>query len=300
MAGTKQTAKDQVGSSGDSSSPPRCGVVMPISATQHHSADHWANVQTLLHRAIRTANFEPENVWEGDLNDRISKRIVASLFSHQIVVVDASDVNPNVMLELGLRLASKKPTIVVTDNIGDLPFDIRDLEALTYPSDLNILGMEKFFDDLKRMLTAKYEASKLGTYQSYLSDVVVEVVEPETREVTFDSAMLDRLDEINRRIARIESGSRNREARSAQTEFSSGSRFVFTVPNAASTHMMDYLRSKGQLYSFVSDQDKHYFLVENFSGSPKFINDLTGAIAIYDGVPGVPEDVLRRLGHPGA
>ncbi|WP_333612045.1 hypothetical protein [Brevundimonas bullata] len=92
----------------ESDKQPACGIIMPISATDNFSEKHWSNVQSLLHRAIRQADFIPVNVWAGEVIDRISERIIGNIFSHDIVVVDTSDLNPNVMLELGLRLASKK------------------------------------------------------------------------------------------------------------------------------------------------------------------------------------------------
>src|SRR4051794_3026748 len=91
---------------------PICGVIMPISATANLSEQHWQNLQTLLHRAIAAAGFSPRNVWESTSTDRISERIIGNIFQVPIAVADISDLNPNVMLELGLRLASKKPTIV--------------------------------------------------------------------------------------------------------------------------------------------------------------------------------------------
>lgn len=129
-----------------------CGVVMPISATSNHVETHWKDVLKLLHRAISNAGFEPVNVWESSSNDRISERIVGNLFNLPLVVVDISDLNPNVMFELGLRLSSKKPTIVVCNSGGEIPFDIRDFEALFYPTDLNIIQIEEFFSKLEKSI----------------------------------------------------------------------------------------------------------------------------------------------------
>jgi len=99
-----------------------CGVIMPISATSSHSEEHWRKVQTLLHRGISDAGFTPRNVWESPTSDRISERIIGSIFEVPIAVADISDLNPNVMLELGLRLASKRPTVVVANTGGEIPF----------------------------------------------------------------------------------------------------------------------------------------------------------------------------------
>uniref|UniRef100_A0A0N4ZWK3 Response regulatory domain-containing protein n=1 Tax=Parastrongyloides trichosuri TaxID=131310 RepID=A0A0N4ZWK3_PARTI len=175
---------------------------MPISATDTHTEKHWSNVQVLLHRAIRKADMAPINVWSGEVIDRISERIVGNIFSHDIIVADISDLNPNVMLELGLRLASKKPTIVIANRGGDIPFDIRDFHVLQYPRDLNILEMEDFFDLLVDSLKAKHNAILNGTYEPFLGKVVVDVASPETRAIPMNELILERLDDLAKRLPR--------------------------------------------------------------------------------------------------
>jgi hypothetical protein len=183
-----------------------CGLIMPISQTAQHSEQHWADVQLLLHRGIEKAGMKPINVWAGDLKDRVSERIVGNIFRHDVVVADISDLNPNVMLELGLRLASKKPTIVVVELGGVIPFDIRDFHAIQYPSDLNILGMENFFDVFAKTLKSKLDGYVSGNYKPFLGEVVVEVLEPSTKNVSIDNIVVERLDEIGRRLSVIERG----------------------------------------------------------------------------------------------
>ncbi len=180
---------------------------MPISATSNHSEQHWGEVQTLIHRAIRNAGFDPVNVWENEVVDRISERIVGNIFSHDIAVADISDLNPNVMLELGLRLSSKKPTVVVVDSIGSIPFDIRDFNAVIYPSDLTIISMESFIEKLSSVLKQKHAAFSAGNYTPFLGKVVVDVIEPETRSVPKDDLIISLLEELRSRISRIERGS---------------------------------------------------------------------------------------------
>lgn len=183
---------------------PSCGIVMPISATASHEEPHWRQVQSLIHRAVIKAGFTPVNVWEGDLNDRISERIIENLFRLDIVVVDISDQNSNVMIELGLRLASKKPTIVITNDPKLIPFDIKDFHAVPYPKDLRIIETEQFLDDLSSVLISKHELFNNGDYKSFLKDVVIEVVTPEIRETSAQDAILSTLSDITNRLSRIE------------------------------------------------------------------------------------------------
>lgn len=182
-----------------------CGVIMPISATSSHSELHWRDVLMLVHRGIAQAGLRAINVWESATTDRISERIVANIFSVPIVIADISDLNPNVMLELGLRLASKKPTIVIVEKGGTIPFDIRDFEAIPYPSDLNILEMETFFEKLQNSLRDKFDSYRSDSYVPFLGRVVVDVLSPERREVGVGELILSRIDELERSIGQINS-----------------------------------------------------------------------------------------------
>jgi hypothetical protein len=190
MAQTPKLKEEEV------AAPPTCGVIMPISATVSRSEAQWTDVQKLLHRAIRAAGFDPQNVWEGSATDRISERIISSIFRHPIVVADITDLNPNVMLELGLRLASKKPTIVVVSKGATIPFDIRDFHAVDYPADMSMLGMEDFFARLSIQLKEKHEAAQRDDYNSFLSNVVVDVLAPQERQGTLNEVVLKRLDDL--------------------------------------------------------------------------------------------------------
>jgi hypothetical protein len=279
-----------------------CGLIMPISSTEHHDEKHWAAVQTLLHRGIRAAGLTPANVWEG-VNDRISKRIVSNIFKQDIVVADISDLNPNVMLELGLRLASKKPTVVVFNKGGRIPFDITDVEALPYPGDLNILEMEIFFEKFSKTLSDRLSAFKAGAYEPFLADVVVEVLEPQTKEVSFERLILERLDEIGTRLARVERPGRVGGEQRLQVGLSkrSGSTTFVTVPEAAGEEFAALLEKVSPYHSKYVSDGKAYFAVGHPTdeSSNAFRTRLQNALNLVSGSVGVPEDateILRLIG----
>lgn len=49
-----------------------------------------------------------------------------------LVLADITGKNPNVMYELGLSHAIAKPAIIISNNIDDVPFDLRSLRILLY------------------------------------------------------------------------------------------------------------------------------------------------------------------------
>ena len=95
---------------------PKCGLVMPISTFDECSEQHWLDVKAILIEAIESAGFKANLVSDADDVGIIQKRIIQNLFDNPIVVCDVSGKNPNVMFELGLRLAFDKPTIIIKDD----------------------------------------------------------------------------------------------------------------------------------------------------------------------------------------
>jgi hypothetical protein len=63
---------------------------------------------------------------------RITDRMLGHLQSADLCIADVSGNNPNVMWELGYVMALQKPTIVITQKIADLPFDLRDMQSIEY------------------------------------------------------------------------------------------------------------------------------------------------------------------------
>ena len=63
---------------------------------------------------------------------RITDRLLAELRSATICVADITGTRPNVMWEVGFAMALSKPTVIVTQDTGNLPFDITDMQTICY------------------------------------------------------------------------------------------------------------------------------------------------------------------------
>ena len=146
-----------------------CGIVMPISSIDSCTAEHWKDVYKVLCEAISGANFKPRIVSESEESGIIQKKIIQNLYDDPIVVVDVSGKNPNVMFELGLRLAFDKPTIIVKDDKTDYSFDTSPIEHLAYPRDLRYQSIIEFKEKLKEKVIATYtKANTSVDYSTFL------------------------------------------------------------------------------------------------------------------------------------
>lgn len=102
----------------------KCFIIMPFSATKTKSTVEWTEIyQYLFLPAWKSFGIACEriNIPRG----QITKEIIKELFEAQIVFADLTDSNPNVMYELGIRHAFKKPSLIVKYEGAEIPFDIK-------------------------------------------------------------------------------------------------------------------------------------------------------------------------------
>lgn len=89
-----------------------CGIIMPISSIDGCTESHWVDIKRVICEAVETVGFKAELVSDANDVGIIQNRIINNLYDNPIAVCDVSCKNPNVMLELGMRLAFDKPTII--------------------------------------------------------------------------------------------------------------------------------------------------------------------------------------------
>jgi hypothetical protein len=176
-----------------------CGVVMPISAIDGCAEAHWVEVRQIIYSAIESAGFTAQLVSEAEDVGIIQKRIVQNLYENPIVVCDVSAKNPNVMFELGMRLAFDKPTIIVKDDKTAYSFDTAQIEHLTYPRDLRFSQIVKFKEDLADKINGTVLASQKEDFTTFLKHFGrFTVAKLETASVPKDEFVLQELAELRR------------------------------------------------------------------------------------------------------
>lgn len=194
-----------------------CGIVMPISALDNCSETHWSEVLAIVSDAISDANLRPNLVSNADDVGIIQKRIIQNLYENPIVVCDVSGKNPNVMFELGLRLAFDKPTIIIKDDKTDYSFDTSPIEHLSYPRDLRFSQIVQFKRELKNKIQATLQKSRTDqnytTFLKHFGDFTV--VEISKKEVTQQEYLSEELAEIRRHLRSIDMRSRRNDPRRA-------------------------------------------------------------------------------------
>jgi len=144
---------------------------MPISSIDDLNENHWNDVKQILSDSIEMAGFEPLLVSESDDIGVIHKRIFQNLYELPVVVCDVSCNNPNVMYELGMRIAfDKGVTIIIKDRETPFAktFDTAPIEQLTYPRDLRHNSIEQFKNELSKKIKATWKSFESPSFVSIL------------------------------------------------------------------------------------------------------------------------------------
>lgn len=94
--------------------------------------------------------FDFTNAGDLDNQQNILQDIVEGIHKADVIIADLTGLNANVFYELGLSHAMNKKVIIITQDLGELPFDIKSYRANEYSLQFNKLP--KLIDELKKLL----------------------------------------------------------------------------------------------------------------------------------------------------
>ncbi len=106
-----------------------CFVIMPFA---NEFDDVYAAIKDTIDSLLVTRGGRCFRLDENRPAGRITERLLREIHAAGFCVADVTGNKPNVMWELGFAMALQKPTILVSQNLSDLPFDIKDLQTIHY------------------------------------------------------------------------------------------------------------------------------------------------------------------------
>ena len=195
--------------------PLTCGLIMPISSIDGCTAEHWTEVKSIITDAVSTItefSFSVNLVSDQEDVGVIQKRIVQNIYDSDVVVCDVSCKNPNVMFELGMRLAFDKPTLIIKDDGTDYSFDTGVIEHLNYPRDLRFAKIVAFKQNLANKICATYRASLNDASQSFLSSFgTFKVAKLDQAEGSAEQVLIEMVQDLSKQVSRLGSVGSHRE-----------------------------------------------------------------------------------------
>lgn len=136
-----------------------CFVIMPISDPEGYPPGHFDRVyRYLIQPACRKAGFVPFRADEDNKTNFIVADIVRQIVVSEMTICDLSTRNPNVMYELGIRHAFRKPITLIRDSKTPRVFDIQGLRDLEYDANLRVDNIDETIVTLADRLQKTFQA----------------------------------------------------------------------------------------------------------------------------------------------
>ena len=106
---------------------------------------------------LSKAGFEVSRADDIRSSQSIMKDIVRGIAESDLIVADLTGSNPNVYYELGLAHSLRKPVIILTQEMKDLPFDLRAYRVISYGT--HFTDFERARKDLKDLAAGYIEGT---------------------------------------------------------------------------------------------------------------------------------------------
>lgn len=101
-------------------------VIMPFDEEVDDVYEHF------MKPLLEDVGFDVDRADDIDSQQNILRDILERIAKSELIVADLTNGNPNVFYELGLAHALRKPVILLTQNIEEVPFDLKSYRLLEY------------------------------------------------------------------------------------------------------------------------------------------------------------------------
>lgn len=122
-------------------------ILMPFADVYEH----------LISSTLNEAGYIVKRADDIKSQNNIIGDIIGSIIDSDIVVADLTGSNPNVYYELGIAHALDKKVILITQEIDDLPFDLKPYRVITYSS--HFFKMEQAKKELRELAIEAFNGS---------------------------------------------------------------------------------------------------------------------------------------------
>ena len=107
----------------------QCFVIMPFAKDFN---DVYDAIRLSIHSVDVGERVICRRLDEVKAAGRITDDLVREISQSAICIADITGLNANVMWEVGFAMALGKPTLLMTQNLAELPFDLKDMRTISY------------------------------------------------------------------------------------------------------------------------------------------------------------------------
>lgn len=129
----------------------KCFVLMPFSETKSCTEAEWTGIfENMIKPAVTGSRLGFECERAKPRTGAFIKDILEGLNKADLVIADLTARNPNVCYELGIRHTLKNRTILIAQNMDDVPSDLQSYWVVIYEKDLT--GASEFKRKVREIL----------------------------------------------------------------------------------------------------------------------------------------------------
>jgi len=129
-----------------------CVIVVPYAQVEGYSEQHWNDVSEIIASGVRAAGRTSTNARDAESTGRLTQSSLDVISSARCAIFDLSTISPNSMFEVGFRISTGFPLLIVTDGQKPLLFDVAHFSYIIYPKSLQYRETQEFIDVLAKKL----------------------------------------------------------------------------------------------------------------------------------------------------
>ncbi|MCW5193139.1 hypothetical protein [Bacillus amyloliquefaciens] len=178
-----------------------CFIVTPIGGDNtdvRRSAE--GAIDAVIIPLLTKLGFDRENInvaHRMSQSGSINKQLITRILEDDLVIVNLTELNPNVMYELAVRHAVRKPVVQICEHGTNLPFDITDERTIFYTNDMT--GVLELKKNLLPLIKTALEEEEIDNpiYRAITSSTILKDVKVTESE----KYLVERLDLLEERLA---------------------------------------------------------------------------------------------------
>lgn len=183
-----------------------CFIVTPIGNTDSQTRRKAQGIlDSVLKPVLLEKGYQVHVAHEISSLGSITKQVIEHLLKDDLVITNLTELNPNVMYELAVRHAVRKPVVTIAEEGTTLPFDISDERSIFYRND-----MAGAFELVPKLKIAIDEAMKEKISDNPIYRVAENILIKESSEIpSIEKVLMRRLDGIETIVSDLAKRSSN-------------------------------------------------------------------------------------------
>ena len=179
--------------------PKTCFIITPIGPNEsdiRRAAD--GVIAAVIKPVMEKLDYQVVVPHEITTSGSITLQVITQILDADMVIANLTGLNPNVMYELAIRHAKRKPVVAIVENETRLPFDLAEERTVFYANDM--LGVTDLVSKLEKAVMAAQDddAPDNPIYRTVERSIMKEVAKDD-----FQTLVVERLSYIEDRISEV-------------------------------------------------------------------------------------------------